>query len=1299
MKSLSAALAAVFAILLTALPSPAASVTLVPRGATWKYLDNGTNQGTAWKEPAFDDAAWASGPAVLGGGDTHVVTTVNIGPSGGRYITTYFRRTFTVANPATVSALAITLLRDDGAVIFLNGVEIARDNIPAGAYNYLTNAPVIVSGTDETTYFPLTPTSLPLVAGVNVLAVEVHQRDNTSSDLGFDLDLIATVSNPNNDAPTVSLIAPLATDDFDAPSTIDLEATASDTDGTVTKVEFFNGAAKLGQDLTSPYEFSWTGVITGTYTLTAKATDSEGAVTTSAPVSISVTNIDNASPTVALTAPLNGATITSAIISLEAGAGDTDGVVTKVEFFQGTTKVGEDTVSPYAVSWSGVAPGTYAVTAVARDNDGGTTTSSTANITVNAAPSLAYTQNFNGLGTATTLGGAATTTVGWTVLGGLGGSNTSWVTSIPVTGAPSAVTGGTANTTLIASTTIPASTASSNTTGYNFALAASPTDRALGSSPTSGAGIVLQLTLSNTTAAGITALNIGYDIRRFTVVSTANELPGYRLFYSLDSGASWTNVAALNPAVTGAAVNVPNSVGVTTVAATAVTLSSVWSAGSSIRFRWIDDNADQTSPDQIVGLDNVAITATQFASGTPPTVALTAPANNAVFNAPATVNLSAGASDNDGSIIKVEFYQGATKLGEDTTGPAPYTFAWTGVAAGTYALTARAFDNDSNSTTSAPVSITVNPAPGSGSITRGPYLNSPNHNSIFVRWRTTQSTIGRVRYGTSPSLLDQTTDEITAATNHVVKLTGLTPYTRYYYSVGSAFDTLTPQAAETTSFSPGAPVPTAADYTFRTAPTPGTATPTRIWIVGDCGRGTQIQANGREAYYSFMGSRVPDLNLQLGDNAYNSGTDTEYQSGYWNMYHNIFRKMPQWSTLGNHDADNGSTSSTANFPYFDMFTFPTAGECGGVASGTERYYSFDYGNIHFICLDSQTSSRNTIEANGSDGPMAAWLRQDLASVTATWIVAFFHHPIYSKGSHNSDTESQMVQMRTNFGPILETGGVDLIFVGHSHNYERSFLMDGHYGTSGTITNAMRRNAGNGSTTGITTGGSGVIRRAPNFTAVNTTNGAVIPADGAYIKPLTGPRDHFGTVYNTAGMSGLADSGSINHTAMYLSYNTVGTVNLDVDGNTLTATYVQSGGARPDNFTIIKQGAADTDGDGLSDEYEIANGLNRRSAADASLDSDGDGLTNLQEAQAGTAANNAADKPRVATLTAQTDGSIVLQIATVSGKTYRVEANNAFPSGTWTTVATGIIGTGGLVPVPDPGAAGIPNRIYRVTVLP
>src|SRR5690606_119797 len=114
-------------------------------------------------------------------------------------------------------------------------------------------------------------------------------------------------------------------------------------------------------------------------------------------------------------------------------------------------------------------------------------------------------------------------------------------------------------------------------------------------------------------------------------------------------------------------------------------------------------------------------------------------------------------------------------------------------------------------------------------------------------------------------------------------------------------------------------------------------------------------------------------------------------------------------------------------------TFPTAGEAGGVPSGTEKYYSFDYGNVHFICLDSMSSDRS------STGPMATWLREDLESTTQDWVIAFFHHPPYSKGSHNSDnptgSDRELLEMREGILPILEAGGVDLVLSGHSHSYE------------------------------------------------------------------------------------------------------------------------------------------------------------------------------------------------------------------------------------------------------------------------
>jgi hypothetical protein len=192
------------------------------------------------------------------------------------------------------------------------------------------------------------------------------------------------VSVQGNSPPTVALTQPANGATFTEPATVNLAATASDADGSVTKVEFFNGATKLGEDTAAPYDFAWAGVGVGTYTLTARVTDDLGSTATSAPATITVGS-SNSPPTVALTQPANGATFTApATVSLAATASDADGSVTKVEFFNGATKLGEDTAAPYEFTWSGVGVGTYTLTARVTDDLGSTATSAPATITVSA---------------------------------------------------------------------------------------------------------------------------------------------------------------------------------------------------------------------------------------------------------------------------------------------------------------------------------------------------------------------------------------------------------------------------------------------------------------------------------------------------------------------------------------------------------------------------------------------------------------------------------------------------------------------------------------------------------------------------------------------------------------------------------------------------------------------------------------------------------------------------------------------------------------------------------------------------
>ena len=196
--------------------------------------------------------------------------------------------------------------------------------------------------------------------------------------------VVAITVNPSaNVPPTASITGPANGATFTAPASVTITATAGDTDGTVSLVEFFQGTTKIGQATTAPYSFSWTNVAAGAYNLTARATDNSGGITTSAVVAITVNPAANVPPTASITAPTNGATFTApASVTINASAADTDGTVSLVEFFQGTTKIGQDTTAPYSFSWTNVGVGSYTLTARATDNIGASTMSAAVNITV-----------------------------------------------------------------------------------------------------------------------------------------------------------------------------------------------------------------------------------------------------------------------------------------------------------------------------------------------------------------------------------------------------------------------------------------------------------------------------------------------------------------------------------------------------------------------------------------------------------------------------------------------------------------------------------------------------------------------------------------------------------------------------------------------------------------------------------------------------------------------------------------------------------------------------------------------------
>ncbi len=355
-------------------------------------------------------------------------------------------------------------------------------------------------------------------------------------------EVFAEGGTGGNVAPVVSITSPANNSTFAQGDAITITANASDPDGSVTKVEFYDGSTKLGEDTTAPYEYVFQNAASGSHSLTAKATDNGGKSTTSVAVSITVeVDNNNVAPTVSITSPANNATFDEgASIVINANASDSDGTVAKVEFFNGTTKLGEDTTSPYSFTISSAAAGTYSLTATATDDKGANTVSTAVSVTVNGD----------------TTGGECNGIAAW----------------------------------------------SASTTYFGG---------------------------DNVQYSGV-----HYRAKWWTLNQTPNTHTG--------DGQPWEKIADCGGTGGG---------------------------------------------------------------NTAPTVSITSPSNGTSVNEGTSIAIAASASDSDGTVTKVEFFNGSTKLGEDTTSPYNYTIA--NAAAGSYTLTAKATDDKNASTTSASVTVTV----------------------------------------------------------------------------------------------------------------------------------------------------------------------------------------------------------------------------------------------------------------------------------------------------------------------------------------------------------------------------------------------------------------------------------------------------------------------------------------------------------------------------------------------------------------------------------------------------------------
>ena len=284
-------------------------------------------------------------------------------------------------------------------------------------------------------------------------------------------------------------------------------------------------------------------------------------------------------------------------------------------------------------------------------------------------------------------------------------------------------------------------------------------------------------------------------------------------------------------------------------------------------------------------------------------------------------------------------------------------------------------------------------------LTRYPYIQKAGTDTVTVVWDTDIASNSQVEYGTTQAYGSMVSDP-DSVTQHIIELTGLSSGTTYYYRVSSDGTVLTSSG---TTFQTNKSNPS---FTFT--------------VFGDSGIASPFQSKVAQLLKDIN----PHFGLHTGDVIYMNGEEENYNPNYFIPYKNTIKRIAIYPTLGNHDVvtDDGQ-------PYLDAFVLPE----NGSASYPERYYSFDYANAHFVCLDVSDQISSDAYEVGSE--QYNWLVNDLASTTKTWKFVYFHVPPYSSNSTPFHGENTDVQ--DNLSPLFETYGVDMVFSGHSHHYERT----------------------------------------------------------------------------------------------------------------------------------------------------------------------------------------------------------------------------------------------------------------------
>ncbi|MFT3710683.1 MAG: metallophosphoesterase family protein [Archangium sp.] len=348
-------------------------------------------------------------------------------------------------------------------------------------------------------------------------------------------------------------------------------------------------------------------------------------------------------------------------------------------------------------------------------------------------------------------------------------------------------------------------------------------------------------------------------------------------------------------------------------------------------------------------------------------------------------------------------------------------------------------------------------------LTRGPYLQLAGPTEITIVFRTSNISSGEVRFGEIGQPLSRSVVSLMPGVEHVIKLTNLTPLTTYEYEV--VVD--------------GVPLAGRDPFRFRTYPSPGTAAPFRFFAWGDSGTGTieqlrvseRLQREADEATFSLI----------LGDIIYYAGEAELYDARFFGPYASLLRRMVIWPTIGNHDV----ALDPSGGPYRDAYFLPTNNP-----AQSELYYSWDYGDAHFVCLDTHVNSY------AAGAPQLVWAAADLAASNAKWKFVYFHVPPYSGGTHPDNPF-----IRDDVLPVLEAAGVDVVFTGHSHVYERTYLLRGNTIVQSDLSEYTREIADAGTLYIVsgTAGQTGSVSRPQHpmmaFQAGNVLGASVIDVNG------------------------------------------------------------------------------------------------------------------------------------------------------------------------------------------------------------